>query len=324
MDKLLDYCEAQLMPSVLCTTGLSPEQLERVKALSRKTAVLKSANMSLGINLLLKLLKEAAGVLAPAGFDIEIVEKHHKTKADAPSGTALLLAEGLKQGLPEERQYVFGRQGLCPRQPQEIGIHAVRGGSVAGDHEIFFLGEDETVTLSHSAASRRIFAYGALKAAGYIVSQRPGLYNMRDLLLQNAGVTHLRAEQGQALVTLPDGGRGAAELFRGLASLDINVDMLAQSAREESFSFTLREEDLPRAKELLDGAKLVLGLVKLTVLGQGMEKQRGIAAGVFSQLAQVQAHPLLVTSSETQISLLLGEEEAQLAADALRRRYGLR
>lgn len=126
------------------------------------------------------------------------------------------------------------------------------------------------------------------------------------------------------MVTLPDGGRGAAELFQGLASLDINVDMLAQSAREESFSFTLREEDLPRAKELLDGAKLVLGLVKLTVLGQGMEKQRGIAAGVFSQLAQVQAHPLLVTSSETQISLLLGEEEAQLAADALRRRYGLR
>ena len=322
LEELLSYALERRLPLVLATTGYTAEQEALVQQAAKELAIFRTANMSLGVNVLLELARQAASELH--GFDIEIVEKHHKTKADAPSGTALLLAEGLKQGLPEERQYVFGRQGLCPRQPQEIGIHAVRGGSVAGDHEILFLGEDETVTLSHSAASRRIFANGALKAAGYIVSQRPGLYNMRDLLLQNAGVTHLRAEQGQALVTLPDGGRGAAELFQGLASLDINVDMLAQSAREESFSFTLREEDLPRAKELLDGAKLVLGLVKLTVLGQGMEKQRGIAAGVLSQLAQVQAHPLLVTSSETQISLLLGEEEAQLAADALRRRYGLR
>ena len=129
------------------------EQADVLVDFSRPDALEELLSYALERRLPLVLARQAASELH--GFDIEIVEKHHKTKADAPSGTALLLAEGLKQGLPEERQYVFGRQGLCPRQPQEIGIHAVRGGSVAGDHEILFLGEDETVTLSHSAASRR-------------------------------------------------------------------------------------------------------------------------------------------------------------------------
>ena len=183
VDKLLDYCEAQLMPSVLCTTGLSPEQLERVKALSRKTAVLKSANMSLGINLLLKLLKEAAGVLAPAGFDIEIVEKHHNQKVDAPSGTALALADSINEAMDHAYHYKYDRSAeRVKRDKKEIGIQAVRGGSIVGEHDVIFAGKDEVVTFSHPAYSKAIFAKGAIQAAKFLAGKEPGLYTMADVI----------------------------------------------------------------------------------------------------------------------------------------------
>ena len=183
VDKLLDYCEAQLMPSVLCTTGLSPEQLERVKALSRKTAVLKSANMSLGINLLLKLLKEAAGVLAPAGFDIEIVEKHHNQKVDAPSGTALALADSINEEFNNEYTYVYDRSTRRQkRDKKEIGLSAVRGGTIVGDHDVIFAGEDEVITFSHTAYSKNVFAKGAVQAAKFLKGKPAGLYDMSDVI----------------------------------------------------------------------------------------------------------------------------------------------
>lgn len=183
VDKLLDYCEAQLMPSVLCTTGLSPEQLERVKALSRKTAVLKSANMSLGINLLLKLLKEAAGVLAPAGFDIEIVEKHHNQKVDAPSGTALALADSINEEFNNEYTYVYDRSTRRQkRDKKEIGLSAVRGGTIVGDHDVIFAGEDEVITFSHTAYSKNVFAKGAVQAAKFLKAKPAGLYDMSDVI----------------------------------------------------------------------------------------------------------------------------------------------
>ena len=183
VDGLLDYCAEKKLPCVLCTTGLSEEQLARVKEASGKTAVLKSANMSLGINTLLKLLKEAAKTLSPAGFDIEIVEKHHNQKLDAPSGTALALADSINEEMGNSFAYVYDRsQVRQKRDVKEIGISAVRGGTIVGDHDVIFAGVDEVVTFSHRAYSKAVFGKGAIQAAKFLAGKPAGLYDMADVI----------------------------------------------------------------------------------------------------------------------------------------------
>ena len=151
-DKLLEYSAARQIPVVLCSTGLSEEQLAKVEETSRKVAVLKSANMSLGINTLLKLVQDAARVLAAAGFDMEIVEKHHRLKVDAPSGTALALADSLNEAMDNKYHYVYDRsQKREKRDDKEIGISAVRGGTIVGEHEVIFAGQDEVIEFKHTA-----------------------------------------------------------------------------------------------------------------------------------------------------------------------------
>ena len=182
-DALLDWCADKQVPVVECTTGLSEAQLARIKETSAKVAVLKSANMSMGINLLEKLLKEAAGLLAEAGYDIEIVEKHHKLKKDAPSGTALALGDAINEGLSEKYEYVFDRsQRSIPRPQKEIGFSAVRGGTIVGDHDVIFAGEDEVITFSHRAYSKAVFGKGAVQAAKFLCGKQPGLYDMSDVI----------------------------------------------------------------------------------------------------------------------------------------------
>lgn len=183
VDGLLDYCEQVGTPCVLCTTGLSEEQLKRVEEVSEKTAILKSANMSLGVNTLLKLLKAATAVLAPAGFDIEIVEKHHNQKLDAPSGTALALADSINEVLDNSYEYVYDRSTRREKRPEkEIGISAVRGGSIVGDHDVIFAGMDEVITFSHTAYSRAIFGKGAVSAAKFLNGKGAGYYTMADVI----------------------------------------------------------------------------------------------------------------------------------------------
>lgn len=183
VDALLDYCVAKKLPCVLCTTGLSEEQLKKVKEASGEMAVLKSANMSMGINLLLKLLREAAPVLAAAGFDIEIVEKHHNQKLDAPSGTAVALADAVNGALDNAYEYVYDRSTRREVRPQkEIGISAVRGGTIVGDHDVIFAGTDEVITFSHRAYSREVFAKGALLAAKFLAGKPAGYYDMSDVI----------------------------------------------------------------------------------------------------------------------------------------------
>ena len=179
VDTLLDYCVEKKIPCVLCTTGLSKEQLDKVNECSGKVAILRSANMSLGINLLLKMLKEAAGVLVPAGFDIEIVEKHHNQKVDAPSGTALALADSINEEFDNTYEYVYDRSSKREkRSNKEIGISAVRGGSIVGEHDVIFAGADEVITFSHTAYSKAIFAKGAVQAAKFLAGKEPGMYDM--------------------------------------------------------------------------------------------------------------------------------------------------
>ena len=182
-DKLLEYSAARQIPVVLCSTGLSQEQLAKVEETSRKVAVLKSANMSLGINTLLKLVQDAAKVLAAAGFDMEIVEKHHRLKLDAPSGTALALADSINEAMDNQYHYVYDRsQRREKRDDKEIGISAVRGGTIVGEHEIIFAGQDEVIEFKHTAYSKAIFGKGAVEAAKFLAGKPAGRYDMSDVI----------------------------------------------------------------------------------------------------------------------------------------------
>lgn len=183
LDALLAYCTEKKLAVIFCTTGYSEEQLAQIRAAADKTAVMKSANMSLGINMLLKLVKEAAQLLAPAGFDMEIVEKHHNLKVDAPSGTALALADSINEALDQKYNYKYDRsQERRRRDKYEIGISAVRGGNIVGEHEVIFAGLDEVVEFKHTAYSKTVFAKGAVQAAKYMAGKPAGFYDMQDVV----------------------------------------------------------------------------------------------------------------------------------------------
>lgn len=185
LSSLLAYCTDRGLPAVLATTGYSQQQLAEIERSALRVPIFRSANFSLGINVLLDLVRRASAVLG-GDFDIEIVERHHNKKVDAPSGTALMLAQAAASSLPYEPDYVYDRHGIRrPRERAEIGISSVRGGTIAGDHEVIFAGRDEVIELRHSAQSREVFAHGALRAAKFLARQTaPGLYSMSDLLAE--------------------------------------------------------------------------------------------------------------------------------------------
>ena len=182
-DGMLSECVKKRLPVVLCTTGLSEEQIEKVKEASETIPVLRSANMSLGINLLMELIQKAALVLADEGFDIEILEKHHRHKLDAPSGTAIALADSINEVLENSYEYTFDRSGQRrERKDHEIGFSSIRGGSIVGEHDVVFAGMDEVITISHQAQSRDIFGKGALAAAKFLAGKQAGMYSMSDVI----------------------------------------------------------------------------------------------------------------------------------------------
>ncbi len=176
---IADYCEAKHIPMVICTTGHSEEELARLQTATEHIAVFQSANMSVGVALLARLVKQAAAIFR--GCDVEIIEKHHNRKIDAPSGTALLLANAVKSERPEA-EYVYGRGGIAKREPNEIGIHALRMGNVVGEHEVIFATDTQTISLTHQAHDRSLFAEGAIAAAKFLQAQPKGRYNMEHLL----------------------------------------------------------------------------------------------------------------------------------------------
>ena len=183
VDAVVDYAVKRQMPLVLCTTGLSEEQLAHVAEASRKVAILRSANMSLGVNTVFKLAAIGAQVLAQDGYDIEIVEKHHNQKLDAPSGTALAIADAMNEVLNKEYAYKLDRsRERAKRGKKEIGIQAVRGGNIVGEHEVFFCGPDEVIEIKHTAYSKGIFGKGAISAAAFLKGKTPGMYTMNDVI----------------------------------------------------------------------------------------------------------------------------------------------
>lgn len=182
LEDLLSYCKMNSVPAVFATTGYTEEQISSIKQAAEQIPVFFTFNMSLGINLLVELGKQAARVLG-GQFDVEIVEKHHNLKKDAPSGTAIMLAEAINKELGGKMNYVYDRHSVRkPREANEIGMHSIRGGTIVGEHDIIFAGHDEVITLSHSAGSKEVFAAGAVNAAVYLAGKEKGLYDMSDLL----------------------------------------------------------------------------------------------------------------------------------------------
>ena len=182
LDKILDFCLANNCPAILCATGYKKEDIEKINEASKKVALFRSANMSLGVNVLLDVITQTAKALY--GFDVEIIEKHHNNKVDAPSGTALMFADAVKKA-DDSKFYVYGREGIVgKRNEKEIGIHAIRGGNIVGEHQVIFAGNDETVTITHQATDRKVFALGAVRAAEFIYGKTSGLYNMADVLAE--------------------------------------------------------------------------------------------------------------------------------------------
>jgi len=183
LDDIIELTTRTGMPAVLCGTGYTDEQIEKINNLSTKVAVLRSGNMSLGINTLIKLVKDAARILAGNGFDIEITEAHHRNKLDAPSGTALMLAKAACEGANKDYKYNYGRsERRAIRPDDEIGISSIRGGSIVGDHDVIFAGLDEVIEIKHTAYSRAVFAKGAVGAAKFLKGKKPGLYSMSDVI----------------------------------------------------------------------------------------------------------------------------------------------
>ncbi len=182
LDGVLSYATRVGAGVVLATTGYTKEDIEKINKASKKIAVFRSANLSIGVNLLVDLVRRAEKFLGE-DYDVEIIEKHHNQKADAPSGTALMLADAVQSGADAPMDYVYGREGIVgKRNPRELGIHAVRGGTIVGEHDVLFAGTDEVITFSHSAGSKMVFAKGAMRAALFLQSMRPGMYDMKNVL----------------------------------------------------------------------------------------------------------------------------------------------
>ena len=184
LSERLEYAKNHKLGIVLASTGFSTDDLEMVKAYAKDVAIFKTANLSLGVNLMQALCKAATQVLGER-YDVEIIEKHHNLKKDAPSGTALMLADSINETFAEKKTLVHGREGLVgARTKKEIGMHAVRGGTIVGEHEVIFAGEDEVITISHSATSKRVFATGAIQASKFLNGKEAGMYEMKHLLAE--------------------------------------------------------------------------------------------------------------------------------------------
>lgn len=182
LDTILAYARSRKLALVIATTGFSEDEKAQIEETAREIPILLSSNMSLGVNLLSKLLREISPVLS-RNFDIEIIEKHHNQKVDSPSGTAYLLANSINESLNHSKEYVYGRQGNdTKRRKEEIGIHAIRGGTIAGEHSVIFAGVDEIIEIKHTALSKNLFALGAIEASRFLVGKGAGLYNMEDSL----------------------------------------------------------------------------------------------------------------------------------------------
>jgi 4-hydroxy-tetrahydrodipicolinate reductase len=338
LPSLLEGVEKQNLPLIIATTGHTQEDKARIAETSRSIPIFVSANMSLGVNLLSELAQKAASVLGE-NFDIEIIEKHHNQKKDAPSGTALMLADAINEVFLQGKRFVYGRHGREePRQGADVGIHAVRAGTFVGEHDVMFAGKDEVVELRHSATSRRIFALGALEAARFTLDKPPGLYSMKEMITAASAVTRLFVSNEEALISLYRVAldpRTITGIFESLGEANITVDLISQTEPvngEVNISFTVFKKDIEKTSELLQELqksmekleiKVAEQITKIAVEGPGMETQSGVAARVFGTLAEENVAIQTITTSETKIALIILQKDEGKAVAAIKTSFGL-
>lgn len=323
----LAYATQHNVPMVIATTGFSDSQKSEIMHASQKAALFFSANMSLGVNLQMDLAKRAASFLNNS-FDVEIIEKHHNQKVDSPSGTALALADRINEAFLGAKKYVCGRESKNQKRTSgEIGIHAIRGGTVVGEHQVLFLGNDEVFEITHIAQSKQIFAVGAIKAAEFLMGKEPGLYSMKDIVGEHSAVTSVHTDGGQAVIAirdLPNTIQNLAKVFG--ACRDINLDMICQVAKPDGLvdiSFSLPAEDvntgLQCLKQVIPQASIYStdAVTKIMIEGMGMEFRPGVASQLFSALAAEDVSVKLITTSETKIALCVHTDDAQKALMAV-------
>ncbi len=330
----LSYAKRKHIPMVIATTGFTPEEKKQIYDAAKNIPVFFAANMSLGVNLQMELAKNAAAFLGEA-YDIEIIEKHHNQKVDAPSGTALAIADFINDAFTDRKDYVFGRHSKTEKRGREIGIHAVRGGTIPGEHSVMFIGTDEIIEINHTAQSRQIFAFGAVRAARFIFGKPAGLYNMSDVIAESA-VTHIYQDDGQAMATLTDmpfSPSLIAKVFDDIAKKNIRVDIISQTSPHNgkvNLSFSMPISDINTCGELLK--KYVTGftkistdtrLSKLTIEGAGMQRQSGVASRLFGALAEKEIGIYIITTSETKISFCVDTSKAKEAVSAVSKAFSL-
>ncbi len=333
---ILRYALEKKTPVVIGTTGLGERELKLLRSASDRIPVFQTGNMSLGVNLQVELVQLAASTLG-ASFDVEIIETHHRKKVDSPSGTALMLANAVASISPEDEEFVYGRHEKNKRRTDnEIGIHSVRGGTVVGEHQVQFIGNDEIIEISHRAFSKQVFAQGALRAARFLASKQSGLYNMKNVFSEHEGASRLFSLENQAVVIIRSFAKEdafASRVFDVIANHGVFVDMIACSEPDEqslSIGFSLNETDLSEALNAINeltrngyGCTIRTkdDLSKLTLEGSGMALQHGVASQLFSTLRKEGIHIWLITTSETRIEFCVESIHAIRAADAIRQQF---
>lgn len=329
---VLDYASKNNLRLVIATTGHTSEQQKLIEASAKKIAVFKASNMSLGISILGNIAKETAGFLG-TDYDVEIIEEHHNKKLDSPSGTALTLANVINEVRDNSCEYVYGRHSQKQRrQPNEIGIHAVRGGSIVGKHEILYIGSGEIITLSHEAQSKDVFVTGALRAASFIMDKQTGLFNMDSIIGSMYSVTRVFVENDITLVTIPVIHTDKyVELLTALGKDNINLDMISQTLNTDdtvAVSFTFADSDNAAAYEELFKLKTQYfskeHTSKITSEGAGMAHQCGVAKDVLKILSASGATVYSITTSETIISCCVNSQAVPTAEKALKAYYGIK
>ncbi|MEG2273834.1 MAG: 4-hydroxy-tetrahydrodipicolinate reductase [Clostridia bacterium] len=330
LDAILSYALKTHTKVVLATTGYNQQQIESIVEASKQIAIFKASNMSLGINLLANLSKEAMKFLGDS-YDVEIVETHHNQKLDAPSGTALTLASAINEVRENALVPMFGRHETAHRREKsEIGIHAIRGGTVVGKHDVMFLGAGEMVKLSHEAENKEVLARGALRAAGFLNDKKVGLFDMNSILGDYYAVTTVNAESNISLITLPSiSSDEFLSLLLNIKNEDINLDMISENFNVEgnlAVSFTLADADLPATKKLIPKSifyTATVGTAKLNTEGAGMEHKSGVALEVLTILKNLGAKVYAITTSETKISCSIESKYLEKAELALKKYYGI-
>lgn len=329
LPQLLRYGQKKHIPMILCSTGYNANDVSAIEYASENVAIMRSANMSVGVNLLMELSKSATNILH-SNFDIEIEERHHNQKVDAPSGTAMMLADAINQAAGGDLNYVYDRhENRTARTKREIGMHSLRGGTITGEHTVVFAGSDEVIELTHKAYSRSIFAHGALRAAKFIATLPCGLYNMGSLLTQQNIVTNAYSSESDAIISIGNikDAKLISDIFKTLKENDIMVDIITQTVPFNgiytlSFSVSkpLVEKSVKLIKALIKDEVIdVLDhIAKVTIEGSGMEHHAGVSGDIFGSLQEKNIPVLLITTSETKITCCIPKEYKDQALKALK------